>query len=314
MPGYVRNFDELGKDDTAIAGGKGANLGELTRAGFPVPPGFVVVAQAYLASLDRAELREEVQEAFRAALASAETELAAACERIRVMVHKAGIATEVREDVERAYRELGEDPSVAVRSSATSEDTAGTSFAGMNSTFTNVSGTQDVLARLIDCWASLYSPRVVAYRAGNGMDEEPAIAVVIQRMVDSERSGVAFTADPSTGDRDRIVVEAAYGLGEVVVSGAVEPDTYLLAKSGPRVLQARVGHQTHKIVRGPDGGDLRIDLDPQTGAQRVLTDAEALDLARLALRVEEHYGSPQDMEWAIVDGRSWLVQSRPITT
>ncbi len=216
--------------------------------------------------------------------------------------------------VERAYRELGEDPSVAVRSSATSEDTAGTSFAGMNSTFTNVSGRQDVLTRLVDCWASLYSPRVVAYRASNGMDEEPAIAVVIQRMVDSERSGVAFTADPSTGDRNRIVVEAAYGLGEVVVSGAVEPDTYLLAKSGPRLLQARVGHQPHKIVRGPDGGDLRIDLDPQTGAQRVLTDEEALELARLELRVEEHYGSPQDMEWAIVDGRFWLVQSRPITT
>jgi pyruvate,water dikinase len=314
MPGYVRNFDELGKGDTEIAGGKGANLGELTTAGFPVPPGFVVVAQAYLVSLDQAGLREEIREAFQAALASAETELAAACERIRVMVHKAGVAKEVRADVERAYRELGEDPSVAVRSSATSEDTAGTSFAGMNATFTNVSGKQDVVARLIDCWASLYSPRVVAYRASNGMDEEPAIAVVIQRMVNSERSGVAFTADPSTGDRNRIVVEAAYGLGEVVVSGAVEPDTYLLAKSGPRLLQARVGHQTHKIVRGPHGGDLRIDLDAQTGAQRVLTDEEALDLARLALRVEEHYGSPQDMEWAIVDGRSWLVQSRPITT
>ena len=315
MPGYVRSFDELGKDDTAIAGGKGANLGELTRAGFPVPPGFVVTAQAYLAALDRAGLREDVREAFEAALASSETtELPAACERIRAMVHKAGVATEVREEVERAYRELGEDPLVAVRSSATSEDGASTSFAGMNATFTNVSGPQEVLARVVDCWASLYSPRVVAYRASNGMDEEPAIAVVIQRMVDSERSGVAFTADPSTGDRNHIVVEAAFGLGEVVVSGAIEPDTYLMAKSGPRLLHARVGHQTHKIVRGPHGADLRIDLDPQTGAERVLTDDEALGLARLALRVEEHYGSPQDLEWAIADGHTWLVQSRPITT
>ncbi|MFC0432046.1 phosphoenolpyruvate synthase [Kutzneria buriramensis] len=315
MSRYVRNFGELGRSDTAIAGGKGANLGELTRAGLPVPAGFVVTAQAYLDSLDRGGLRAEIDEAFRAALAVSQSpELTAACERIQALVRKAGVADDVRAEIEAAYHQLGDHAEVAVRSSATSEDTAGTSFAGMNATYTNCHGIHDVLTRLIDCWASLFGPRVVAYRASTGLDEEPAIAVVVQLMVDSARSGVAFTADPSTGDRGRIVIEGAYGLGEVVVSGAVEPDTYVVAKQGPRLLHARTGHQTHKIVRGPDGHDLRIDLDAQTGASRVLTDDEAIELARLALRVEEHYGSPQDMEWAIADGQTWLVQSRPITT
>jgi pyruvate,water dikinase len=315
MSRYVKNFGELGRNDTAVAGGKGANLGELTRAGLPVPAGFVVTAQAYLDSLDRGGLRAEIDEAFRAALAVSQSpELSAACERIQALVRKAGVADDVRTEIEAAYHQLGDHAEVAVRSSATSEDTAGTSFAGMNATYTNCHGIHDVLTRLADCWASLFGPRVVAYRASTGLDEEPAIAVVVQLMVDSARSGVAFTADPSTGDRGRIVIEGAYGLGEVVVSGAVEPDTYVVAKQGPRLLHARTGHQTHKIVRGPDGHDLRIDLDAQTGASRVLTDDEAIELARLALQVEEHYGSPQDMEWAIADGQTWLVQSRPITT
>jgi len=315
MSRYVKNFGELGKNDTDVAGGKGANLGELTRAGLPVPSGFVVTAQAYLDSLDRSGLREEIAEAFRAALAVSQSpELPAACERIQALVRKAGVADDIRAEIEAAYHQLGDAAEVAVRSSATSEDTAGTSFAGMNATYTNTLGVHDVMTRLVDCWASLFGPRVVAYRASTGLGEEPAIAVVVQLMVDSARSGVAFTADPSTGDRGRIVIEGAYGLGEVVVSGAVEPDTYIVAKEGPRLLHARTGHQTHKIVRGPDGRDMRIDLDPQTGASRVLTDDETIDLARLALRVEEHYGSPQDMEWAIADGQTWLVQSRPITT
>jgi pyruvate,water dikinase len=315
MSRYVKNFGELGRNDTDVAGGKGANLGELTRAGLPVPSGFVVTAHAYLDSLDRSGLREEIDAAFRAALAVSQTpELPAACDRIQALVHKAGVADDVRAEIEAAYHQLGDAAEVAVRSSATSEDTAGTSFAGMNATYTNTLGVHDVLTRLVDCWASLFGPRVVAYRASIGLDEEPAIAVVVQLMVDSARSGVAFTADPSTGDRGRIVIEGAYGLGEVVVSGAVEPDTYIVAKDGPRLLHARTGHQTHKIVRGPDGHDLRIDLDAQTGASRVLTDDETIALARLALQVEEHYGTPQDMEWAIADGQTWLVQSRPITT
>ncbi|HWO65034.1 MAG TPA: phosphoenolpyruvate synthase [Umezawaea sp.] len=316
MTTHVVGFDTLGKHDTAIAGGKGANLGELTGAGLPVPPGFVITADAYLSSMERGGTRDELRSTLDTALLSVDspTELTAACELLQDLVRKAGVPDDVRTAVLDAYRALGPGASVAVRSSATSEDGAGTSFAGMNATYTNVVGDNDLIERVRDCWASLFGPRVIAYRASRQIVEEPAIAVVVQRMVDSERSGVAFTADPSTGNRDRIVVEGAFGLGEVVVSGAVEPDTYVLAKTGPRLLEARVGHQTHKIVRGPDGADLRVDLDEHTGAERVLTDDEAIDLARLALRVEEHYGTPQDLEWAISEGRTWLVQSRPITT
>jgi pyruvate,water dikinase len=160
----------------------------------------------------------------------------------------------------------------------------------------------------------VYGQRVVAYRQSQHIDDEPAIAVVVQTMVDSERSGVLFTADPATGDRGRIVIEAAFGLGEVVVSGAVQPDTYTLAKDGPRLLSAVVGEQAYKIVRGPDGANLTVQLAASEGARRVLSDEEAVALAELGLRVEEHYGAPQDIEWVIEGGEHYLVQTRPITT
>jgi pyruvate,water dikinase len=202
MARYVVDFDAVGRNDTAVAGGKGANLGELTRAGLPVPPGFVVIADAYLASMEQGGVREDLRAALDAALAAAghPAELAGACDRLQGLVRKAGVLQDIHDAVLDAYRSLGPEVRVAVRSSATSEDASGTSFAGMNATFTNVTADQ-VIERLQDCWASLFTPRVVVYRASRHIDEEPAIAVVIQHMVDSERSGVAFTADPSTGNR-----------------------------------------------------------------------------------------------------------------
>jgi pyruvate,water dikinase len=233
---------------------------------------------------------------------------------LRQLVHKAGIPPELRQEVLDAYHRLGSRELVAVRSSATGEDSATSSFAGMNETFTNVHGDEELLARIVDCWASLFSARGVAYRATQGITTEPAIAVVVQRMVDSECSGVMFTVDPATGDTEHIVIEAAFGLGEVVVGGQVEPDTYLVSKQGPAILDTRIGNKNFEIVRGPEGRDQRIENDEETAARRVLTDAQILDLARLALRVEKHYGSPQDTEWAIEHDKLYLVQSRPITT
>lgn len=313
--GHVIGFGELGRGDTEIAGGKGANLGELTAAGLPVPPGFVVSAAAYRESMSRGDTREELITALKNAMEAVDrpADLAACCDRMAGLVRSAGVMPEARAAIEQALAAFDPDTRFAVRSSATSEDTEGTSFAGMNATFTNIARDQ-VVAAVLDCWVSLFTPRVVAYRVSRGLEEEPAIAVVVQTMINSECAGVAFGIDPSTGDTGRIVIEAALGLGEVVVSGAVEPDTYILAKEGPHVLQVRVGHQSHKITRGPAGDNMTIDLDPQTGSERVLTDDEAIDLARLALRVEEHYGAPQDIEWAVEQGRIWLVQSRPITT
>ncbi|WP_086824089.1 phosphoenolpyruvate synthase [Allokutzneria sp. NRRL B-24872] len=313
MTSYVLGFEDLRGRDTAVAGGKGANLGELTAAGLPVPPGFVVTAQSYLSSMDAAGVRGEVAARVREVVAGS-GELGPLSEQLRTLVRRAGTTDAVRAEVASAFERLGAANGVAVRSSATSEDTAGASFAGMNETFTNVRTADAVLDRVVECWASLFGERSLAYRAERGLTEEPAIAVVVQAMVPSERSGVMFTADPATGERNRIVVEAAFGLGEVVVSGAVEPDTHMVSAKDFSVLSTRVGTKKFKLVPAPGGGDLHVDLTEEETTERVLTDPEVTELARLAAQVQRHYGCPQDIEWAIADGRTWLVQSRPITT
>ena len=307
-------FEALGVGDTAIAGGKGANLGELCRAGFRVPPGFVIGAAAYVRAMGDGGVRADLVQVERSIDVDDAGELAEGASRLRELVRKAGLPAALRAELLEAYHRLGSSRRVAVRSSATAEDTADTSFAGMNQTFTNVSGDEELCTRVVDCWMSLFGERVVAYRHTRGITDEPAIAVIVQEMVESERSGVMFTVDPSTGDRSTIVIEAALGLGEVVVGGQVVPDTYRVAKEGPRLADVRVGVQSFMIVADPHGGDRRMTLSPADGGRRVLSDDEALDLARLAIRVEEHYGAPQDLEWAIAGGKTFLVQARPITT
>ncbi|ABW16275.1 pyruvate phosphate dikinase PEP/pyruvate-binding [Parafrankia sp. EAN1pec] len=310
---WIAWFKEIGADDVDQAGGKGANLGELTRAGLPVPPGFVITVSAYLDVVDAAWMRSEIAARASDIDPDDHAQLEQVAGELRAHIVAAPVPESLGRAISEAYRELG-GGSVAVRSSATAEDAAGTSFAGMNSTFTNVSGETELLARVRECWASLYGPRAVAYRASRHMVAEPETAVVVQRMVDAERSGVMFSVDPITGDRSRIVIEAAFGLGEVVVGGEVIPDTYVVDKDGPRLVDVRTGAQTHQIIRGADGHDLLVDLLPTEGRHRILTEDEVLDLARLALRVEAHYGEPQDVEWAIEGHRTHLVQSRPVTT
>ncbi|HXY93537.1 MAG TPA: phosphoenolpyruvate synthase [Acidimicrobiia bacterium] len=306
-------FHELGKESVAIAGGKGANLGELVVAGFPVPPGYVVTAPAYLDAMSEAGVRDDLRE-HSARFAPGDATRAQS-EELQSLVRKAGIPSWLAGVVADAYGRLGADSFVAVRSSATAEDTAATSFAGMNETFTNVRGRDELLARIVDCWASLFGPRVCVYRATQHIEGEPAIAVVVQQMVEARRSGVLFTVDPASGDRGRLVIEGAYGLGEVVVGGQVEPDTYVVDKADLAVLETRVGGKEFEVIRGPDGHDRRVDVDPALAARPLLDGDEVRALARLGLQVEEHYGTPQDIEWAIADdGEIALVQSRPITT
>jgi pyruvate,water dikinase len=307
-------FDQLSLADEPLVGGKGANLGELTRAGFPVPGGFVITAEAFLDAMAASGVREALADIAGAVEATDAGALAAASADLQSRVRGAGMPAALATEVGEAMARLGADR-VAVRSSAAGEDSADASFAGMNETFTDVVAA-DLTERVIDCWASVYGERVVAYRSQRGITREPAIAVVVQAMVDSERSGVMFSADPSTGDRAHVVIEAALGLGEVVVGGLVEPDTYVVDRATLRILSTRVGHQAFAIRRGPDGHDRRVELAAAEGAARVLTDDEVRDLARLAIRVEQHYGRPQDMEWAMpaATGEVFLVQSRPITT
>ncbi|AKF83681.1 phosphoenolpyruvate synthase [Myxococcus fulvus 124B02] len=308
----IRWFESLSREDAPVAGGKGANLGELTRAGLPVPPGFVVTASAFQQAME--PVRPRLRELWGRVAPDDPESLARVTEALRATVRQAPIPEPLRAALLTAYHQLGDARPVAVRSSATSEDTAATSFAGMHETYTNVVGDEALLDKLRACWASAYGQRVVAYRKAQGLSEEPAIAVVVQAMVDSTRSGVMFTADPASGDTRRVIIEAAFGLGEVVVSGQVEPDTYVVAKQGPTLLEARIGEKTFRLVRDGVGRERREQLPPEQVHQRVLGDVEVLELARLGLRVERHYGAPQDIEWAEAGGRLHLVQSRPITT
>ncbi|MDY7232271.1 phosphoenolpyruvate synthase [Hyalangium sp. s54d21] len=311
-PSHVVWLEALSCEDTPIAGGKGANLGELTQAGLPVPRGFVITAAAFHASLE--SIRAKLTSLWRRIDPDAPESLATLSEELKQLVRKVELPAPVRTALLSAYRKLGKERAVAVRSSATSEDTANTSFAGMHETFTNVAGEEAVLDRVRECWSSAYGQRVLAYRKSQGLSEEPTLAVVVQEMVDSARSGVLFTVDPSSGNRERLIIEGAFGLGEVVVGGQVEPDTYVVDKEHMRVLEVRVGHKDFKIVREGHGQERRIELAPEEARHRVLKDEEVLELARLGMRVEQHYGSPQDVEWAEEGGRLFLVQSRPITT
>jgi pyruvate,water dikinase len=208
------------------------------------------------------------------------------CATMKGLVLKAGIPDEVRERILVAYRAMGPDCYVAVRSSATGEDGADASFAGMNETFTNVRGEADLIDAVQNCWASLFGPRVVSYRASRGFSANPAMAVVVQLMIASERSGVAFTADPTTDATDRVVVEGAFGQGEVVVSGSVEPDTYVVSKETGEIISRRMGYKSFKIIRGDDGRDQRVDLDESQAQARVLDDDEVRTIAEIAVRSE----------------------------
>jgi pyruvate,water dikinase len=316
---FVRDFQSLRREDTPVAGGKGANLGELTAAGLPVPPGFVITGQAYLHALDVAGCRQRLLDIVTHTDLDDSSAVKLASDEIRATVRRAGLPEEVRAPVMQSFQNLGAGVRVAVRSSATAEDTAEASFAGMNETFTNVVE-ETLLDRVLDCWASLWSPRVVAYRYSLGFTDEPTIAVVVQRMVDSEAAGVMFTVDPISQDRTRMLIEAAYGLGEVVVGGQVEPDTYFVSRpadpshDGLELLSVRIGSKAHKIVRQADGAEQRLDVPDEEREARVLDDAQVLKVGALGLQIERHYESPQDVEWALAGGSIYIVQSRPITT
>jgi pyruvate,water dikinase len=315
---HVRPFTSLGLGDADLAGGKGANLGELTLAGLPVPPGFVVTVAAYLDAVEAAGARAELRELAAGLDAGQPADIAWRARRGRELIQRVPLPEAVAQAVVSGYRYLvlHGAAAVAVRSSAAGEDSAEASFAGMNESYTNVTGEEELLAALRRCWASLFGERAMTYRATQGLRSEPAIAVVVQQMVAADRSGVLFTTDPTGREANCLVIEAAWGQGEVVVGGLVEPDNYVVERLIPGGLALRrvlVGAKAFEIVRGPDGGDLRRDLPVERGRARVLDDPMVLELARLGITTEAHYGVPQDIEWCTEGGHLWFVQSRPVT-
>lgn len=314
----LRLFTELSRGDVDYAGGKGANLGELTNAGVPVPPGFVVGAPAYGAFCDEGGLRGRIEERLHSIDVEDTAALQSASEDVRAMVESEPVPAALVSSIAAAYDELaGADAApVAVRSSATAEDTASASFAGMNETFLNVRGADNVVAAVRDCWASLFGSRTVYYRAKRGFTHaDMDIAVVVQRQVESTRAGVMFTIDPASGRHDRIVIEGAFGLGESVVSGQVSPDRYVLDKETLAVVTRDLKRKELVIESVPGGGTVTRELSGEESLRPVLDDVEVHSLGEMAVRIERHYGSAQDTEWAFdSDGELWMLQSRPVTS
>jgi pyruvate,water dikinase len=317
MSGHlIRDFADIGRSDRPVAGGKGASLGKLTRAGIPVPPGFVVTTAAFARTLAPIAVGGEIRRLDpddHAAVARVTAD-------IRDRVARAPLPGDVRAAIIEGYRSLGDDALVAVRSSATGEDSADASFAGLQDTYLCVRGADEVVDRVRACWASLYTDRAVSYRLSRRYAEDDiAMGVVIQRMVDARCAGVMFTRSPTSGDRSVVAVEACWGLGSALVGGDVTPDAYVVNKVTGEIIKRTVSPKLRLQIRDPIGPGVRTeDVPEELRTVPCLADEELGALVRLARRIESHYGAPQDIEWAIArdlpPGDDIVVlQSRPET-
>ena len=312
-------FNEIGKDDIPLVGGKGANLGEITRVGVPVPPGFVITADTYFDFIEHAQLTDPIRRMLESLNVDDNEKLQAASARIKKLVLGAEMSEDVSSAIVAAYEKLG-CPLVAVRSSATAEDLPEASFAGQQSTYLNITGAKDLLLAVKNCWASLFEPRAIFYRVHQHYDHfSVRIAVPVQKMIQSQTSGVMFTVEPVSSDDTKIVVEAIWGLGEAIVSGAVTPDLYLLDKATLAILERKIAAQEWKLVRNPESKDAleanaRVFIRKDDRARQKVNDAEIRAIAEVGKRIEQHYGTPQDIEWARDEDGLYILQTRPVTT
>ncbi|MCM1388367.1 MAG: PEP-utilizing enzyme [Bacillus sp. (in: Bacteria)] len=313
----IRKFNEIGKDDVMTAGGKGANLGEMTKAGLPVPPGFVVTADAYRSFLTENHIEEKIAALLDDAGAD-EQKLFSAAEKIRALIMAGSMSASLREKVSQNYLALGKNAGndalrVAVRSSATAEDLPDASFAGQQETYLNVVGIDALCENIIRCYASLWGNRAVSYRQTAGYDQKSvALAVVVQEMVESEKAGVLFTANPVNNNREEMQLNASYGLGEAVVSGKVTADTFICGKDGV-IKSSVIGSKEIEIVYA-ENGTKEVSVSPEKRNVLCLAAEEVRTLCNAACAVENYYGCPMDIEWAIRGGCAYILQARAITT
>ncbi|MDD1773681.1 MAG: phosphoenolpyruvate synthase [Methanomassiliicoccales archaeon] len=314
----IVSIAELGVDDIPIAGGKAANLGELTAAGFNVPPGFVLTTAAYDYFMEQNGLMKKVEKALKKIVVSDDRSLQDASAKIRSAFEEVQMPGDLKDEILKAYKGLFKNRQdsrlVAVRSSATAEDLPTASFAGQQDTFLNVSNPEDLLDKVRKCWSSLFTPRAIAYRSSKGFDQKKIkLAVVVQRMVSSKVSGIMFTVDPNS-ELPHIIIEAGYGLGEAMVGGKVTPDTYVVDKFHRKIINKRIARQTWKLVRGKGGDSVREEVDAGLANKQKMKDEEILALADIGNQIELHYDKPMDIEWCIEDGETFVVQARPVTT
>lgn len=307
-------FNEVTKKDIPLVGGKGANLGEMTNAGIPVPPGFIVTADAYYHFLEEAELTEKIRNLLAPLDTNKSKQLQDISVKVKDLIIKAKMPQDLAKEIRQHYVKMGKGL-VAVRSSATAEDLPDASFAGQQATFLNVEGEKEVVVAVQKCWASLFEARAIFYRVENKFDHfKVGIAVPVQRMVQSETSGVMFTIDPTTSDASKIVIEAVLGLGEMIVSGDVTPDHYVVDKKSTKITYKEVKKQEWQLVKNKAGENVKINLTKKEQTKQKITDDDIIFIAKIGKRLEKHYAFPQDVEWAKEDNSIYIVQTRPVTT
>ncbi len=324
---YIKWFEEIGKGDIDLVGGKGANLGELTNNGVNVPPGFSITAEAYRDFLVENNLQDRIKSLLVGLDTENASELQQLSREIRGFMAEGEMPEAIKADILEAYEQLKakgvKTENVAVRSSATAEDLPDASFAGQQDTYLNISGPNELLYHVKKCWSSLWTARAIYYRQEQDFDQiDVALSVVVQQMVSGKKAGVIFTVDPTTGNQDHLLINSSWGLGEAVVSGLVTPDDYLIDKNNGKIIEKNLGKKIKMIVEKADSavGTEVVKTASYLGEEAVtgssLTDNEIEKLYQQSLRIEEIYGAPQDIEWAIAgdDSEVYLLQSRPITT
>ncbi|OGY27694.1 MAG: phosphoenolpyruvate synthase [Candidatus Woykebacteria bacterium RIFCSPHIGHO2_01_FULL_39_12] len=316
MPNSILWFSQIDKNDTNSVGGKAANLGELTRAGLPVPNGFTVTAGAYFNFIEASNLKEKIKFLLEKVDINNSNLLNETSSLIKKSIEASKLPDSLAKEIIISYKKLSKDSSalVAVRSSATAEDLPQASFAGQQSTFLNIKGDQQLLDAIKKCWASLFEARAIFYRVQNDFDHfKVGIAVPVQKMVQSEVSGVMFTIDPTNNDKRKIVIEAVYGLGETIVQGKVNPDHYEVDKQTFKIVKKELGDQTKQLVK--IGTKTReIPVSKAYRKKQKLNDNKIIELAKLGKKIENHYLFPQDIEWALENDKLYIVQTRPVTT
>ena len=316
---WVLDLAKITKDDVDIAGGKGANLGEMIRHGFPVPPGFVVTAKAYFDFLSGNKLENQIDKIISSFNLDDVSQLNQAAQQIQQLILKSPFPDKLGLQILKHYHQIDPDitqnPKVAIRSSATAEDLPDASFAGQQATFLNVSGEKGVIKAVQKCWASLFTPRAIFYRQTKGFaNKKVGIAVIVQKMVQPKSSGIMFTINPVTNNKQEIIVEAIFGLGELIVQGAVTPDHFVINKKTFKVKLYKPGSQTKIMTYTSKGNQIKPLPKNLTQAPKI-THQQATQLARWGKKLENHYLAPQDIEWAIEnDNKTFIVQTRPITT
>ncbi len=309
----IRDFKNLGKGDVTLAGGKGASLGEMTRAGIPVPNGFVILSTTFDRFIEEADLNVELDAILDKVKYQDMGSIENASEEIRSLILTAKMPLDIAKDVEKNFKKLGVE-FVAIRSSATSEDNSTAAWAGQLESYLNTTE-KTLLEKVKKCWASLFTPRAIFYRKEKNLRKSKiSVAVVVQKMIDSECSGIAFSVHPVTQDENQILIEAGFGLGEAIVSGQITPDSYVIEKKPRRIIDKNLIIQEKGLYRSPKGGNEWRILPKEIGEKQELSDKEILELTNIILNIEKHYGFPCDIEWAREKNKFYIVQSRPITT